>query len=109
MSRLLIFEPSLERIAPKVADILDQVEVVRLTREGELKIGGHVVSTDDAQPNAAWASQDVFSSPHGRTLMIATLKAGDLKWVQSAAAGFDNPISIHSHQPARANGFWCIF
>jgi len=88
--RLLIHERSWGRIAPQVA--ADRLQPVLMNDQGEIRLDGQAISADDARPELAWANQDVFFGGGGRAFYAAMLKSPDLKWVQSGAAGFDNPI-----------------
>jgi len=92
MTRLLIYEPSFRRIEAQLAAYGDRLEPVLANPDGALSFRGAPVEVDAAAPDAVWLNADVFQSPASRAFMIATLKAPALKWVQSAAAGFDHPV-----------------
>lgn len=95
MKRLLIYEPSFRRVESRVAEVLGDVELLLMDERGEISLNGAPVSVDDAQPQAGWASADVFEAfggVAGRNYMVAMLKSAQLQWVQSAAAGFDHPV-----------------
>lgn len=92
MTRLLIYEPSFRRIASSLAAYGEALEPVLVDENGELTLAGAPTTIETAAPDAAWANADVFESPAARAFMIAMLKAPSLKWVQSAAAGFDHPV-----------------
>ncbi|MBL8554128.1 MAG: D-2-hydroxyacid dehydrogenase [Phenylobacterium sp.] len=90
--RLLIHEKSYRRNQPAIDALGPAVELLLIDDTGEIRAGGEAVSVDDARPQAAWANTDTFFSGAGRPFMTAVLKSPDLKWVQSGAAGFDNPV-----------------
>ena len=92
MKRLLIYEPSYRRVESRVADIAGELELLLMDETGAITLNGAPVTPDEAQPDAGWASADVFFGAAGRHYMIALLKSARLAWVQSAAAGFDNPV-----------------
>jgi phosphoglycerate dehydrogenase-like enzyme len=92
MKRVLVFEPSWRRVEAAASEASPYVELLLMDAEGRITFNGHEVSVDDAQPQAGWASIDVFSSPAARHYMIALLKSERLEWLQSSAAGFDHPI-----------------
>ena len=92
MKRLLIYGPSFGRVEAQLADVLGDIELMLMDANGEVTLQGTPVALDDAQPNAGWASADLFASGAGRNYMIALLKSKNLQWLQSAAAGFDHPI-----------------
>jgi len=91
-TRLLIHAAALQRIEAALAPHLGVLTPLVIDAEGRLTVAGAEVSADQAAPDAAWASADVFEGAAAREFMIALLKAPALKWVQSAAAGFDHPI-----------------
>jgi phosphoglycerate dehydrogenase-like enzyme len=92
MVRLLIHQAALARVATALATYRDRLTVLALDDAGHITVDGARVAADSALPDAAWASADVFESPAVRDFMIALLKSASLKWVQSAAAGFDHPV-----------------
>ena len=87
--RLLIHERAFGRVE---AALGAEIEPLRVTDEGQILLAGEAISPDAAQPDIVWANADAFFSPAARTFMTAALKSTDLKWVQSGAAGFDNPV-----------------
>jgi phosphoglycerate dehydrogenase-like enzyme len=66
-------------------------EFVVVGESGVLTLDGREISIEEAHPEIGWMSVELFGSPAARNFFIALLKARALKWVQSAAAGFDNP------------------
>ena len=92
MTRVLIYEPTYRRLEAKFAALGVVFDPVLVSDSGEVTVDGKPVTADEAQPEAAWANHEIFGSPAARTFMVALLKSQALKWVQSAAAGFDNPV-----------------
>src|SRR5438552_3729170 len=92
VTRLLIHEKSYQRLKRDL-DAVPGLEPVLVSHEGVLSRDGRPVAPNEAAPEVAWVSADVFFSPDAmREFMITALKAPALKWVQSGAAGFDHPI-----------------
>ena len=89
MIRLLISEPALKRVAADLAIHGDLLDLLVVGADGVIRHGGEVVSEDDAQPDAGWMSADGMGT---RAMPVALLKSRNLTWVQSGAAGVDNPI-----------------
>ena len=87
MTRLLIFEPSYRRLQAAI-DAVAGVEPVLVSAEGAISERGREISADEARPDAAWLNADLFESTASRDYMVAVLKAPNLVWLQSAAAGF---------------------
>jgi len=90
--RLLIHEKSYRRVEAAIAAHGPAVEPLLLNDAGEVTLNGQALSLDDARPEAAWANSDVFFSGGMRAFATAALKAADLKWVQSGAAGTDHAL-----------------
>ena len=90
--RLLIHERALERLRGAIGADGAALDYVTIDDAGEISAAGATLTTDEARPDIAWANQDVFFSGASRNFMAATLKSPNLKWVQSGAAGFDNPV-----------------
>jgi phosphoglycerate dehydrogenase-like enzyme len=92
LPRILLYGPTARRIDPALAALAADLEILTLEDDGQIRLNGAVIAADVAAPEAAWANHDVYMSPAARPFFIALLKSPALKWVQSAAAGFDNPV-----------------
>lgn len=90
--RLLIHETAYRRTRTAIDALGGGVQPLVVSDEGSITSGGATLSADEAQPDVVWANADAFFSGASRLFMTAALKARDLKWVQSGAAGFDNAI-----------------
>ena len=90
MTRLLIYEPAYERVRAEISALA--VEPLILAKGGGLSLAGAPVETAEARPDIAWFSSDLYLNPDAPAFVGAVLAAPDLKWVQSAAAGFDHPL-----------------
>ena len=90
--RLLIYEPSYRRLRRDIDGLGHQIEPVVMSAEGALTLAGQPISIEDAAPEIAWATHDAWMGPAARDYSRAMLKSASLKWIQSAAAGFDHPI-----------------
>ena len=90
--RLLIHENAYARTQAAISAHGDSIDALLVSDSGQITLAGATVSAEQAAPNVVWANADAFFSPGARTFMTAALKAPDLKWVQSGAAGFDNPV-----------------
>jgi phosphoglycerate dehydrogenase-like enzyme len=92
MTRLLIYGPSYRRIADEVARRAPSLEVMTMDEAGAISLDGSPIDAGEANPDAAWVDHGLFTGPAVRPFVIALLKAPALKWLQSAAAGYDNPM-----------------
>jgi len=90
--RLLIHDKSYARISAAIAAHGGAVEPVLVDDAGAITLGGRSLTPDEAAPEAVWANADVFFGGGARAFMTSALKSPALKWVQSGAAGFDNPV-----------------
>lgn len=91
MTRLLIFEPSYRTVAAELAAYGDALEIVIMDEAAELSLGGVPIAAEDARADIAWLSGDLWLTRAARAFFGVLLAAPALKWLQSAAAGFDNP------------------
>jgi phosphoglycerate dehydrogenase-like enzyme len=91
-TRLLIFEPSLASVRSELAEHANALSLLVVDRTGAISQEGHSISVEAAEPHVAWASGELYESPAARGFLVAALKSPDLRWVQSAAAGYDNAI-----------------
>jgi phosphoglycerate dehydrogenase-like enzyme len=90
--RLLIYEPSFRRLEAEITALGPIVEPLLMDASGDITLHGAPMTADDAAAEAAWTNADVFFGPAVRPFMVTMLKSPALKWVQSGAAGFDNPV-----------------
>ena len=91
MTRILIYEPSYRRLEARIAPLAGKLEVLLMQPDGAILKDGAPVAVDDARPEIGWLNTDLFGVGPGRDYMIALLKSPVLRWVQSGAAGFENP------------------
>jgi len=91
MTRILAYEPSLKRIEARLPAAARDAEFVTIDDWGVLKLNGQEIAVEEANPDIGWMAVELFASPASRNFFVTLLKARALKWVQSAAAGFDNP------------------
>ena len=92
LTRLLIFETSYDRIRAELSGHARSLSPLILSTTGEIRHTGVLLSPEEACPDIAWASGDMFESKVARDFLAATMKAPNLQWVQSGAAGFDHPL-----------------
>jgi phosphoglycerate dehydrogenase-like enzyme len=92
MTRILLNEPAFRRIEARLGDETREAEFLRLDAGGTVRLGDRELARAEAQPEAGWMSPEMFGAPAFRDWVALLLGAPELKWVQSAAAGFDNPV-----------------
>lgn len=92
MTRILIYEPSYRRLKVQIDPHAAGLELFLMQPDGVILKDGAPVAAESASPEAGWLNVDLFGQPSAsRDYMIALLKSPTLRWVQSAAAGFENP------------------
>jgi phosphoglycerate dehydrogenase-like enzyme len=91
MTRILIYEPSYRRLEACIAPLADKLEILLMQPDGSIRLDGAPIAADEARPEIGWLNTDLFGVGPGRDYMIALLKSPALRWVQSGAAGFENP------------------
>jgi len=92
MMRLMLFEAAYRRISSQISDVEAQLELVLVGRDGTIHCRGLDLDPDTARPEAGWLSNDGVMGPAGRVMFAALLKSDRLGWVQTGAAGVDNPV-----------------
>lgn len=92
MARLLIYEPSYRRVRAALARFGRSIEPLIVDREGKITLAGEPVTPEEAQPEIAWFSGDLYQKPAAGPFVQTMLASDDLKWFHSAAAGFDHPM-----------------
>lgn len=90
--RLLIYQTSYDRLKDRILALGPAVEPLVMGPEAEVTLNGAPVDPENVEAEAAWTNADVFFGPAVRPFARAMLKSPELKWVQSGAAGFDNPM-----------------
>ncbi len=91
-TRVLVFGPSFDAVRAKLEPLAGLFTPLVVEGDGTITLAGRPIDIDEARPNAAWASGELYESPAARGFLVAALKSPALRWVQSGAAGFDNPI-----------------
>lgn len=90
--QLFIYEPAYRRLQDQIHAICPHVRPILMMPDSRILQDGRELSPEEARPDAAWISTDVFFSPAARDFLLLLVKGPPVKWLQSAAAGFDNPI-----------------
>jgi phosphoglycerate dehydrogenase-like enzyme len=91
MARILMYEPAFRRVEQRLRSADLPIEPLVMSADGVVRLGGLAVAAEAARPDAGWVSSEVFSGP-ARAFMVALLKSPALRWIQSGAAGVDDPV-----------------
>jgi len=92
VTRLLIYAPSHDAIAAEIAARAPGLDILALDDAGVITLRGEPLATEDVRADIAWLDQGLFQSKATGAFLRAMFASPDLTWVQSAAAGFDNPL-----------------
>lgn len=90
--RLFLYEPTYQRMKAQIHAICPQAQPILSTRDNQILENGKEVRPEEVRADVAFISADVFFSPAARTYFSAIQNGPKIKWMQSAAAGFDNPF-----------------
>lgn len=88
--KILMYRPSFDRVEAELAR--RKVEAVILEHDGRLvdQDGG---PCPDAAADAAWFSREIIVTPGAPVRdFIKLVHGGSVRWVQSAAAGYEHPV-----------------
>jgi len=73
---------------------IEGIMPILFQRDGTLTREGNTVSRDEVNPKGAWLSLDVLITKRVFDYVDHLLNLPSLEWVQSTAAGFDNPLFV---------------
>jgi len=91
MARLVVFEPSYARLKSRI-DAIRGIEPVVMTNERTFLLDGKEIAAGDVKAEIGWLNVDLFGNDAIGGYLGALMTAPALKWVQSGAAGFENPV-----------------
>lgn len=89
---VLLYENSHRRLGERLRQRLPGIRITLMDERGELSCDGRLVEVGQATPNVGWANFDVFAWAQRRAYFRALLKTPTMRWVQTAAAGVDDPV-----------------
>lgn len=89
---LLLYENAYARIAARLVKHAPQVRAIVMQDDGGLIRDGAPIARDQAKPEIAWASTDLFAGGPARDFMILLLKSSTVSWLQTGSAGVDDPV-----------------
>jgi phosphoglycerate dehydrogenase-like enzyme len=92
MIRLLLTTTAYDRLETRLSALPGPFDCLRMGRDGVVRRAGTALTRDDAGPDCAFLSHDLFSDRLIPQFSNALEQAPALRWVQSAGAGIDHSI-----------------
>jgi phosphoglycerate dehydrogenase-like enzyme len=89
---VLLTEVAFARDGERLAASAPEVGWLRMDGGGTLRRDGAEVSRDEAAPEVAWGTGDLFDDGPMRPFFGLVARAPSLHWFASPAAGFENPF-----------------
>jgi len=89
---LLIPDIAVERLQAELSPLKDRINCYLMHEGGQISLNGEAVNADAVDIHLGWFSHDVMFGSYSRDYAVRLLKSPNLKWVQSASAGLDNPL-----------------
>lgn len=88
---LLVTEPAFRRFGDRIGAVAPDVRFIRMQPDGTLSFGDRPLPWEDAAPDVAWVTSDLFDGGPVRPFFKLLLTAKP-RWVQIAGAGVDHPV-----------------
>ncbi|SFS10341.1 NAD(P)-dependent oxidoreductase [Sphingomonas jatrophae] len=89
--RMLFPRDGWVRMRDAIADAGIRIEPVLFEPDGSFSVEGRAIPLDQARFTAAWFSLDTFARGQDEAFLARMVEAPDLRWMQSARAGYDHP------------------
>lgn len=88
--KILMYRQSFDRVEAELAR--RKVDAIILEHDGSL-VDQNGLAIPDAAPDAAWFSREIIVTPEAPVReFIKLVHGGSVRWVQSAAAGYEHPV-----------------
>jgi phosphoglycerate dehydrogenase-like enzyme len=89
---VLLTEVAFARDGGRLTAAAPEVGWLRMEADGRLHRDGVEVARDEAAPEVAWGTGDLFDDGPMRPFLGLVARAPSLRWFASPAAGFDHPF-----------------
>jgi phosphoglycerate dehydrogenase-like enzyme len=89
---LLLAEPSYARMAERIGTVCPGIRLSVMNAAGIISVDGKAVEMQQVAPTLGWPNLDVFAWDGRREYFRTLINSPALRWVQSAAAGVDDPV-----------------
>ena len=88
---LLLSEPAFVQFGDRLAAAVPDMQFLRMQADGDLLLDNHAITWEDASPDVAWLTADLFAAGPVRKFLKLTLLTKPA-WLQSSGAGTDHPV-----------------
>jgi len=88
---LLILESSWKRLESRIRQVVPDIRASVMDDRGSVTVDGETVPVEKLRSTLGWLNLDAYESPARRDYFRALLEIESLQWVQTAAAGVDDP------------------
>jgi phosphoglycerate dehydrogenase-like enzyme len=92
--RLFLYEPAYRRMQAQIQAICPQAQPILLTKDGQIHQDGKLLRPEEVRADVAYISVDIFFASAAKTYFSTIENGPKVKWMQCAAAGFDNPFIL---------------
>jgi phosphoglycerate dehydrogenase-like enzyme len=94
LKNLLIAKSAYERLKDQININQDKLCIYKISEDGEIEYEGQIIdaSSDPLDIHLGWLNQDLIKQNTNRIFAKSILKSPNLEWIQSLAAGVDDPF-----------------
>ncbi len=94
MKNLLIAKSAYERLKEEININQDKLNIYKISEDSKIEHKGEILapSPSPLDIHLGWLSRDLIEQNTNRIFATSILKSPKLEWVQSLAAGVDNPF-----------------
>jgi phosphoglycerate dehydrogenase-like enzyme len=93
--QILMSEAARARIAGRLHTLPAGLDILTINAEGLINRGTETLPEDAVDPDIFWFSLDLYKSPSLAPFFGAAMRGTKGQWLQSCAAGVDNPAFRH--------------
>ena len=88
---LLLSEPTFVQFGDRLAAAVPELQFLRMQADGDLLLDDRAITWEEASPDVAWLTADLFAGGPVRKFLKLTLLTKPA-WLQSSGAGTDHPV-----------------
>lgn len=92
MKHLLLPRTAVERLNDRLTVLADKLKIYEMDADGAIRFGDQPVEVSEIDIHLGWLGRDIIPSGPKEAYAHAMLAADNLEWVQTSAAGLDNPF-----------------